>query len=123
MHATRSWLALTVLCTRIRLQGCCHRIIEARCKRVYIGAMEPAHFQICEGVRIMQEAGIDVIRLSAREYHIASSGDSPAHGMLLCETANRLRRLWPPFFVRGVGPTAGLEEECLAPNRHVLSSS
>lgn len=60
--------------------GCCMRIIQHKCRRVYIGAMEPAHFQVCEGVRIMQEAGIDVVRLEA----------------------------------------PGLEEECLAPNQHVL---
>ena len=45
------------------------RIIDSKCRRVYIGAMEPAHFQICEGVRIMQEAGIDVIRLTSRVPH------------------------------------------------------
>lgn len=44
--------------------------------------MEPAHFQVCEGVRIMQEAGIDVVRLEA----------------------------------------PGLEEECVAPNRHILGT-
>ena len=56
------------LCLHARTQGCCMRIIEYRCRRVFIGAMEPANFQICEGVRIMQEAGIDVVRLSARTY-------------------------------------------------------
>ena len=49
-----------------RWQGCCMRIIQHKCRRVFIGAMEPAHFVVCEGVRIMQEAGVDVVRLTAR---------------------------------------------------------
>lgn len=58
------------------------RCIDSKVRRVFIGAMEPAHFQVCEGVRIMQEAGIDVVRLEA----------------------------------------PGLEEECVAPNRHILGT-
>lgn len=98
-------------------QGCCHRIIEAKCKRVYIGAMEPAHFQICEGVRIMQEAGIDVVRLTAREH---PQGTHPAR--IPHSYAIIARLLFDSTETAVFARTAGLEEECLAPNKHVLSS-
>ena len=49
-------------------------------RRVFIGAMEPANFVVCEGVKLMQDAGVEVIRVEA----------------------------------------PGLQEECLAPNKHIL---
>eukprot|EP01050_Picozoa_sp_SAG11_P009624 SAG11_NODE_919_length_6545_cov_5.571052_2_plen_157_part_00 len=61
----------------VRLSGntpCCPRIIDARIKRVFVGAMEPARFVECEGVRQLQDAGIEVIRVEAGANELEKSG-------------------------------------------------
>ncbi|DBA00535.1 TPA: hypothetical protein N0F65_006439 [Lagenidium giganteum] len=56
---------------------CVQSCLRARVSRVVIGVLEPKNFVVCEGVALLEEAGVEVVVLK------------------------------------------GLEEECLAPNRHI----
>uniref|UniRef100_K3XAD7 CMP/dCMP-type deaminase domain-containing protein n=1 Tax=Globisporangium ultimum (strain ATCC 200006 / CBS 805.95 / DAOM BR144) TaxID=431595 RepID=K3XAD7_GLOUD len=56
---------------------CVQSCLRAKVHRVVVGVMEPKNFVVCEGVRLLQDAGVEVELLK------------------------------------------GLEEECLAPNRHL----
>ena len=63
------------------------RIIEAKVRRVFVGAMEPANFVECEGVRLLKEAGIEVLNVEAGAQsvicaHSAAFSDSAAVGAL-----------------------------------------
>ncbi|KAF1330853.1 Cytidine deaminase-like protein, partial [Globisporangium splendens] len=56
---------------------CVQSCLRAKVRRIVVGVMEPKNFVVCEGVRLLQDAGVEVELLK------------------------------------------GLEEECLAPNRHL----
>lgn len=56
---------------------CVQSCVRAKVARVVVGVMEPANFVVCEGVRLLRDAGVHVELLR------------------------------------------GLEDECLAPNRHL----
>ncbi|GAB9466184.1 Cytidine deaminase-like protein [Globisporangium polare] len=57
--------------------ACVQSCLRAKVGRVVVGVMEPKNFVVCEGVRLLQDAGVQVALLQ------------------------------------------GLEDECLAPNRHL----
>ena len=71
-----------------RLSGkvsCSERIIANQVKRVFIGALEPANFVDCEGVKLLQEANIEVFFVQAEglkerclrvNQHVLSKGKS-----------------------------------------------
>ena len=47
----------------VRLSGnvpCTNRIIQVKIGKVYLGVKEPTDFVLCEGVRLLREAGIEV---------------------------------------------------------------
>ena len=51
----------------VRLSGnkpCTDRILEYGIARVYLGTMEPDEFVKCEGVRILQDKGVQVYNVS-----------------------------------------------------------
>ena len=43
------------------LQPCAERILASGVSRVFMGVEEPTDFVVCEGVRILREAGVEVV--------------------------------------------------------------
>ncbi|KAF0682942.1 Aste57867_24955 [Aphanomyces stellatus] len=70
MHAQGAELYTTMEPCSVRLSGnkpCVESCIQGQVARVIVGVMEPAKFVQCEGVRLLQEKGIQVDLLHGLE--------------------------------------------------------
>ena len=47
--------------------SCALELVRAHVKRVYLGVEEPPDFVQCEGVRILEEGGVEVRRVGGLE--------------------------------------------------------
>lgn len=68
--AERATVYTTMEPCSVRLSGnvpCVQSCLRAKVARVVVGAMEPANFVVCEGVRLLRDAGVAVALLQGLE--------------------------------------------------------